>query len=328
MDNRRLGRTNLQVSELCLTTANFGWIDDEATSLTLLDTYHTCGGKFIQTLGFCPHSAAAQAMDTSSEDIVGRWHQSRSIHRDRLILATRLSLFRPVHGGSIAFANVIREACEGSLRRLRTKHLDRLICGWDEQLLPVADLLEAVDQLIRAGLVRHVAAGGFPPWRVVDSLHRSGLRNHARLEAMQGDYSLMTRTRFEAETLALCREHRLGFLARSPLAGGFLAQRPAVRHELLPDRSWQNERFGSNLGDAVRTALAEIADQRSATPAQIALAWVLRNPHVTSALVSTASPRELLELNRALDVVLTDEDIGMLVNVTTVRDSHRELRNV
>src|SRR6186713_3433585 len=112
MNKRKLGRTNLHVSELCLNTAKFGWIDDAATSTALLDTYYTCGGSFIQTLGFCPNSAAAQAMDTGSEDIVGRWHESRTINRDRLVIATRISLFRPAHGGSIAFANLIRESCE------------------------------------------------------------------------------------------------------------------------------------------------------------------------------------------------------------------------
>lgn len=327
MNKRKLGRTNLHVSELCLNASIFGLIDDEALSFALLDTYYACGGSFIQSRGLSPNSATAQVNEVSSEDIVGRWHETRGINRDSLVLASRINFFRPVHGGSIAFANLIREAFEGSLRRLRTKHLDLLICDWDDNLLPVEDVLEASDMLIRAGIVRYVVAGGFPSWRVVDSLHRSGARNHARFEALQSEYSLVSRTRFEAEALAMCREHRLGFVARSPLAGGFLAKRPApLRDASTPDRNWQNERFGSNAGGAILSTLGEIADKRLATPAQIALAWVLRNPQVTSALVSAPSTRELRDLVRGASIILSDEETGVLTNVTAVPDYRMELR--
>jgi 1-deoxyxylulose-5-phosphate synthase len=328
MNKRKLGRTNLHVSELCLDTTKFGWSNDEASSFDLLDAYFTCGGSFLQSLGFCPNSAAAQSIVSDSEDIVGRWHDSRGINRDGLVLATRMSLFRPGYGGSVAFANLIRESCEHSLRRLRTTHVDLLICDWDEHLLPIEDVLESVDILIRAGLVRYAVAGGFPPWRVIDSLHRSGMGNHSRFEALQGDYSLMTRARFESEVLAICREHRLGFLARSPLAGGFLAQRPNSTDELIDfEPSWQSEHFDSNVGDAVLAALVEIADKRLASPAQIALAWVLRNLHVTSALVTASSTRELRELVRAASLRLSDDETGALANVTTMQDYRMELRH-
>ena len=329
MNKRKLGRTNLHVSELCLNATKFGFVHDEASSFALLDTYYTCGGSFIQSLGFAPNSIAAQLVESSSEDIVGRWHETRRINRDRLVLASRINFFRPAHGGAIAFANLIREACERSLRRLRTKHLDLLICDWDDHLMPVEDLLEAVDMLIRAGFVRYVVAGGFPPWRVVDAIHRSGTRNHARFEALQAEYSLMARARFEPEALSMCRDHRLGFLARSPLAGGFLAQRPVSVHEVLNlDRDWKNERFGSNVGDTVLQVLSEIADKRLATPAQIALAWVLRNSQVTSAIISAPAARELRELICAAKIVLSAEETGALANVTTLQDPRMELRHV
>lgn len=329
MNKRKLGRTNLNVSELCLDTAKFGVTGDEATSFALLDTYYTCGGSFIQGVGLAPNSTAAQFVDNPSEDIVGRWIDTRGIHRDSLVLASRINFFRPPHGGAIAFANLIRESCERSLRRLRAKHLDLLICEWDEHLTPVEDLVEAVDMLIRAGLVRFAVAGAFPPWRVIDSIHRSGARNHARFEALQSEYSLMNRSRFEPEAFAMCREHRLGFLARSPLAGGYLARPPTSAPDLgFTERDWKNERFGSNVGDTVRGVLAEIADRRLATPAEIALAWVLRNPQVTSAVVTAADPRELRELARATTLSLSAEDVGALANASTVQDPKMELRHI
>jgi aryl-alcohol dehydrogenase-like predicted oxidoreductase len=329
MKKRKFGRTHLQLSELSLNTAKFGLLTDEAESFALLDAYYGRGGSSIQSLGVAPNSVTAGLFESSSEDIVGRWRESRRIDRDSLVLASRVNFFRPAHGGSIAFANLIRESCERALLRLRTKHLDLLICDWDDQLLPVEDMLEAVDMLIRAGLVRYAVAGGFPPWRVVDSLHRSSTRNHARFEGLQAEYSLMNRGNFEPEALAMCREHRLGFFATSPLAGGFLTQRPAsVRKVTSLDADWKTERFGSNVGDAVLQVLAEVADKRLASSAQVALAWVLRNPQLTSAVISASDARELHELIRAADIILSPEETGALTNVTTVQDPRMELRHV
>lgn len=325
MNRRKLGRTDLHVSELGLNTAKFGSACDETSSLALLDAYYTTGGSFIQSLGFAPTSLLAQVAESPSEDIVGRWHETRGISRNSLVLASRVNFCRPAYGGSIAFANLIREATERSLRRLRTKHLDLIICEWDEHLAPVDDLLEAADMLIRAGLVRYAVAASFPPWRVVDSIHRSRARNHARFEAMQEDYSLVSRSRFEPEALSMCREHRLGFFARSPLAGGFLARRPVSSSELRNlDTGRESERFGKNMGNAVLQVLSEIADKRIATSAQIALAWVLRNPQVTSAVTSPIEARELRELVRAVDITLTAEETGALTKVSTVPDPRRE----
>lgn len=325
MNTRKLGRTDLHLSELGLDATQFGWINDEASSFALLDAYYFSGGRFIQSRGFSANSIGAQVLESSSADIVGRWREIRGINRDDLVLASRINFFRPAHGGSVAFINLVREACERSLRQLRTKHLDLLICDWDDQLQPVEDVLEAVDMLARAGVVRHAVAGDFPPWRLVDSIHRSSLRKHARFEALQAEYSLMSRARFEPEALAMCREHRLGFIARAPLAGGFLAQRPASVHDPInPDRNWPTEHFG-NVGDAVLKVLSEFADKRVASPGQIALAWVLRNPQVTSALVSAAAPRELRELMRAADIILNADQFGALANVSTVQERSMEL---
>jgi aryl-alcohol dehydrogenase-like predicted oxidoreductase len=325
MKKRKLGRTDLHVSELALNTARFGWLADDAELFALLDAYHACGGSFIQTLGASPNSPTAQTTESRSEDIVGRWHEARGIARDSLVLAAHINFFRPPHGGSIAFANLIRESCERSLRRLRTKHVDLLVCEWHEDLHPVDDVLETVDRLIRAGMVRHVVAGRFPPWRVVDALHRSHARQHARFEAVRADYSLMHQNGCEPEVLAMCREHRLGFLASSPLAGGFLARRPAAAHS---DYDWKDERFGSTAGDAALRVLAEIADKRLATPAQVALAWVLRNPQASSAAITASSPRELRELIRATDLLLTSAETGALANVTMTHASSSELHHV
>ncbi len=312
MNKRKLGRTNLLVSELSLNGEKFGLANDETTAFALLDTYYASGGNFLQSVG-----STVRTDESRSEEIIGRWRETRRIDRDRLVLASRINFTRPSHGGSIAFVNSIREATERSLRRLRTNHLDLLVCAWNEHLAPIDDLLEAMDMLIRAGCVRYTAAGGFPSWRMVDSIHRSGLHNQARLEALQAEYSLASRAGREPEAIAMCREHRLGFLADSPLAGGFLARRPVSLRELLNlDRSWHEARFGGNIGDPMLKVLAEIADRRSATPAQIALAWVLQNPYIAAAVITPLDVRELTELVRAAAIVLSAKEMTALAKAT------------
>lgn len=313
MNKRKLGRTDLRVSELALDATHLPAGKDESSAFALLDAYHTGGGSFIQSDGFSSPSRG-------SEDLVGRWHTASGVKRDSLVLASRLHVRRPAHGGTVAFANHIHESLEASLRRLRTQYLDLLVCDWTDELAPVDDLLEAADRPIRAGLVRHVVAGGFPPWRVTDSIHRSAVRSYARFEAIQADFSLLTRAHSEPETFAMCREHRLGFIASSPLANGQLSRRPLSLRELINvDRNWRLEGTDTQAGEAVRTALAEIADRRLASPGQIALAWVLRNPHVTSALIAASTPAELRQLIRTSEIILTNEDTFALARATAGR---------
>ncbi len=328
MNKRKLGRTHLHLSELCFNAAKLGWAADEEGSLSLLDAYRDAGGGGVQSLGRCWSNDAGDAADARSEEIVGRWLKSRSIVRDQVVIATRLPLRRPAAGGSISFVNVIRECCEASLRRLRSGHIDLAVIEWDECLVPVGDVLEAVDMLVRAGLVRYAVASGFPSWRVVDSLHRSSLRNQCRFEAVQADFSLLKRGRDESETLALCREHRLGFMASSPLAGGYLARTALLGSaERDRDEHWLSERFGSSLAERIRALMVEIAERHSVTQAQVALAWVLRHPDVASVLIAPTSRSELQDLVRAQDCALTESDIAALANVAVSEDDTLQLRH-
>jgi len=314
MKNRRLGRTNLHLSEIGLSTANFPWLG-EATSHELLDAYHHGGGNFIQSTGFYPYPVKDEHPSPLAEEFVGRWLKSRGIKRGSVALATRINLIRPEHGGSIHFANLIRESCERSLRRLQTDHLDLVTCEWDEALGRVDDVMEAYDQLMRAGMVRYVAAGGFPPWRVVDSLHRSSLRERCRFEALESEYSLSIAGALESESMRMSCEHRIGFVARSPLASGFLAKRPiSIRELMYSERNLVNS--SQSVGNALLTTLARIAGNRGVSSAQIALAWVLHNPHVSAALVDPDSVHAVEEFLRASAIELTAEEIAALSKVS------------
>jgi len=182
---RTLGRTGLNVSELCLGTMNFGWKTDERRSFAILDAYREAGGNFVQATAHCPALVIAAASTTFSEEVVGRWWQSRAIPRHQLVLATRLSIGRPPVG--VPFVKFVRDCFRESLCRLRTTYVDILIFEWNKDLLPIRETLEVFDVLVRAGLVRYIGAANFPVWRVADALGRAYLRNQCRMETLQSD---------------------------------------------------------------------------------------------------------------------------------------------
>ncbi len=318
---RPMGRTGLKISELCLGTLNFGWKTDENTAFAILDAYRAAGGNFIQATNHGPELSLPSVAATFSEEIVGRWWKSRQLRREDLFLATRIYVRQPLEGGEAAFSAVVREACQDSLRRLQTDWLDLVIFEWNEGLVPIRVSLEGFDHAVRGGMARYLGAAGFPVWRVADSLGRAYLRSHCRFEAIQADYSLIRRARFEPEAMALCQEQRLGFFARSPLAGGFLASRRDFGNVFhTARRDWLVERFGNAYGEAALSVVADVALHHDVTSARVALAWVLHNPSVTSAVVGVQSVAQLEELAQASVLPLSAVDLARLDHATAAEE--------
>ena len=214
-----------------------------------------------------------------------------------------------------------QECARASLRRLKTSYVDLLILEWSESFLPMHELMAVFDALVRGGFARYIGVANFPVWRVAEAIGRAPLGNHSRMEAVQSDYSLMTRARFEPEAMALCREQRLGFLARAPLAGGFL-----VRGTKLGDRfnvsryDWLEQRFGNAYGDAALAAVGDVAARHEASSAQVALSWVLHNAAVTSAVIGVHSVAQLSELVHATSLPLSAADLVQLDEATVVEE--------
>ncbi len=320
IQQRPFGRTGRKISELTLGTLNFGWQTDEATAFALLDAYHAAGGNAIQTASLGADRSAPSLALMQTEDLVARWRQSRGIPDGWLLIATRFRL-RPAGDERGAFARALRRQCEESLRRLRTARLDLVLFEWDGERVPVDEMLAAFDQVVRAGLVRSLGVADMPAWRVADCLSRAYRNNWCRWEALQADYSLMVRARFEPEAMALCREQRLAFLARSPLAGGFLTRREDGEDSLpFTRRHWLNARFDNAYGEAALAAVAEIAARHEASPAQVALAWVLRNPVVTSATIGVRSLAQLDELVQGGRLALSEADCAQLAAATAAEE--------
>jgi Predicted oxidoreductases (related to aryl-alcohol dehydrogenases) len=318
--HRTLGRTGLKVSQLSLGTMNFGWRTDEATSFAILDTFYAAGGNFLQAAAILPALTLPTISTSASEEMIGRWMTSRRIPRRDLVLGTRINI-RPPRSTGMSLGQLVSERVNDSMRRLNTDYLDLVIFEWNDRLLPLERALEAFDVAVRQCYVRYIGAANFPTWRVVDSIALAFRRNQPRMEVLQGDYSLMQRARFEPEAMSLCEERKLGFIASAPLARGFLTRKPTRETDLISSaRHWLHRRFENSYGDAALAALDAVAARHDASFAQIALAWVLANRTVTSALVGVRSSAELQELIRGAELQLSTDDLRQLSSATAAEE--------
>jgi len=286
---------------------HFGWKTDESTSSAILDRFREAGGNFIQAASSIGSDGGLDRLATAlSEEHVGRWMARHEVPRESVVLATRLVL-RDLGPASASLAEVIRECCEASLRRLRTDHLDLFMLEWSPALGPMEAVLEALVPLVWKGRVRVIGASGFPAWRLMDARACSARRSIPGFDVAQHDHSLVMRSPFEPELQEFCRENRVGFLARSPLAGGFLVgETPGRRTWVHPGRAaWMRERYLRGGGAGTRDVLGAVAANRGASAAQTALAWVLDREDVTAAVVGVTSPAQLGELVVATQAPLT-----------------------
>ena len=322
MQQRKFGRTDLQVSALALGARSFGWLIPPDQARTLLDAYRASGGNFIQTAAFAQPGAPLGAGLGRSEEIVGDWLKSTKPPRDSLVLSTRIRLDRPPGALGAWQADAVLRLVESSLRRLQVNHLDLLVCEWSPAAGPLDDFFRAAESLMRVGRLRYVGAAGFPIWRFTEAVVRAGLRGGPRFELLQSDYSLLERAPFEPEGVDLARELRVALLAQSPLADGFLTGR---YHRLPPGTDTARvrrlcARYDNRRGRAVLAAVEGVATETGGTPAQVALAWVLAQPGVTAPLLGINDLAQWREAHGATQLLLTPEQTTRLAQSAASAD--------
>lgn len=314
LPTRRLGRTGLQVSTLALGTMQFGWTADEAASFAILDRYLEAGGNFIDTADVYSRWVEGNPGGVS-EAIIGRWMADRGA-RDRVVLATKVKgrMWEGPNGDGLSRIHIVR-ACEDSLRRLGTDHIDLYQThSWDANT-PIDETLRALDDLVRAGKVRYVGCSNIPAWHLVEALWRSDASQLARYDSVQPNYSLLNRKEFEAESAAVCARFEIGVIPYSPLAAGFLTgkYRPDAP---LPDSARAprlRDRYLNERGLAVVAALDAVAAAHDgATSAQAALAWLLAQPSVTAPIVGANTVEQLDELLPGAHLALTADEVAAL----------------
>jgi len=310
MEYRTLGRTGLKVSALCLGTMTFGWTADEPTAHRILSAAVDAGINFIDTADIYPYWAPG-AWAGCTEEIIGRWLKGQ--RREALVIATKVrGPMGPGPNDQGLSRKHIMEAVEGSLRRLGTDFIDLYQVHWPDEETPLEETLRALDDLVRQGKVRYIGASNFPAWLLCKALWISDQHGWARFDSLQPHYNLLHRAEFERELMALCRDQGLGVIPYSPLAGGFLTGK--YRRDAPPPSGsrgavseWLSRYLRSERAWQVLEEVRRIARELGKTPAQVALAWVLSNPVVTSPIIGASTVEQLQELLGAVGWSLPEE---------------------
>ncbi|MCI2238035.1 aldo/keto reductase [Paenibacillus sp. TRM 82003] len=310
MDHVKLGSTGLEVSRLCLGCMSYGdpdrgghpWTLPEEDSAPFLRKALDAGVNFFDTANVYSNG--------SSEEILGNV-LLKQVPRDEVVIATKVhGRMRPGPNGAGLSRHAILTEIDNSLRRLGTDHVDLYqIHRWDPAT-PVEETLEALHDVVKAGKARYIGASSMWAWQFAKALHLQDANGWTRFATMQDHYNLLYREE-EREMLPLCADEGVGVIPWSPLARGKLTR----DWDTTTNRSEQDE-FGKKLyrdSDAeVVAAVARVAERRGVPRAQVALAWVARNPVVVAPIVGATKPHHLDDAVAALELELTAEEVAEL----------------
>jgi aryl-alcohol dehydrogenase (NADP+) len=311
MRHVRLGRTGLQVSRLCLGTMTFGLQCDEPRSLAILDRAAAGGITFLDAADVYPLGGSLETVGRT-EEILGRWLEGR---RHDVVIATKCSgamSSKPWDRG--ASRKHILDAVEGSLRRLRTDYVDLYQIHHPDPQTPMDETLRALDDVVRAGKARYVGCSNYHAYQVARALGRSEALGLARFDSVQPRYNLLFR-QIERELLPLCGEEGIGVIPYNPLAGGFLSGKhrrdvgptAGTRFTLGSAAGRYQERYWHEREFATVEALRPLAAAAGMSMAQMAVAWVLAHPAITSAIVGASRPDQLDDVLAAVDKELAGD---------------------
>ncbi len=312
MDYTRLGSTGLEVSRICLGCMTYGEPDRGNHTWTLSeDAARPFIEKALQA-GITFFDTANVYSDGSSEEILGRALGDLA-RREEVVIATKVhGRMRPgPNGGGLSRVAIMHEI-DASLSRLGTDYVDLYqIHRWDPET-PIEETVEALHDVVKAGKARYVGASSMWAWQFAKALHVADLNGWTRFVSMQDHYNLLSREE-EREMLPLCADEGIGVIPWSPLARGKLT-RP---WDATTNRS-ETDAFGKTLYDTsdsdrvIANRVGQVAEARGVSRAQVALAWVLRNPVVTAPIVGASKPEHLDDAVAAVDLELTDDEVARL----------------
>jgi aryl-alcohol dehydrogenase-like predicted oxidoreductase len=311
MEYKNLGRTGLKVSRLALGTMNFGELTDEATSFAIMDEALDAGINFFDTADVYggPQSPDMAKGFGTSEGIIGRW-LSQGGRRDRIVVATKV--YQPMETGPNdrrLSAYHIRRACEASLRRLKTDHIDLYQMHHVDRSTPWEEIWQAMEQLIREGKITYVGSSNFAGWDIATAQCAAASRNLLGLASEQSLYNLTQRT-VELEVIPALRYFGIGLIPWSPIGMGLLGgvlRKVSGGRRATPQLQQQIERLRPQL-----EAYEALCDELGAAPSAVALAWVLHNPVVTAAISGPRTVEQLRQNLKAPSLTLSAETLAKL----------------
>ena len=302
MEYTFLGRIGLRVSRLCLGTVSFGRHTSQDVSLAILDRALPAGINFFDT--------SNSYNEGLTETIVGNWLSQDKSRRDQIVLATKV--YSQVGEGpndSHLSAYHIRRACEDSLRRLQTDHIDLYQMHHVDRRTPWDEIWQAMEQLVREGKISYVGSSNFAAWHIAQAQGIAAQRNFLGLVSEQSVYNLRSRT-VELEVLPCCRELGLAVIPYSPMGSGLLCG--------ILDNPTTGRRGREVLRDVIKThrpqlqAYEALCASIGQSPANVALAWVLKNPDITVPIIGARTVEQFEDTVSVLELKLDDEILAKL----------------
>lgn len=324
MKRKRLGRSGLVVTDICMGTMTFGLQADEKTSFAIMDRAVEAGIDFFDTAEMYPVPPSAEKFGIT-EEIVGRWLQS--VDREKLIIATKVTgpghgWFRPPvrEGFTYLDRRAIHKACEDSLRRLQTDYIDLYQTHWPDHGMRQEDTLEALTELVDQGKVRAIGCSNETSWGLMKNLWEAEKHGLKRFDTVQNNFSLINR-RCESELAQVCRMEGVSLLPYSPLGGGVLTGK--YNDGALPKGARFSEymvtgndrqkrmarRFLNDRTIETTKRLQVIADDLGITVTALAVAWSKQHDFVASTIIGATTLEQLEESLKAADLVLDDETL-------------------
>jgi aryl-alcohol dehydrogenase-like predicted oxidoreductase len=310
MQRRKLGRTGFEVAPLAFGGNVFGWTADEPTSFALLDAFVAAGFNLIDTADSYSRWAPGH-QGGESETIIGKWIARRGRHDD-VVIATKVGSDMGL-GYKCLRRDYIMEAVERSLKRLNVERIDLYQSHWDDDKTPFAETLEAYSRLIRQGKVKAIGASNLTAERMTEALDASREGGYPRYDTLQPLYNLYDRSAFEGPLQAICQREEIAVITYFSLAAGFLTGKYRSEVDFAKStRGGGMKKYLNPRGLGILEALDAVAKKHGATPAQVAIAWLMRRPGVTAPIASATSLSQLEQLIASTRLDLSPEAIASL----------------
>ena len=309
MEKVTIKNTDLLVSRINFGGNVFGWTLDEKQSFDMLDQLRDHAINFVDTAD--TYAWWVNGRGGQSETIIGNWLKDRGA-RDKMVIATKVGSETKEHGFDIRKEHILRSADE-SLKRLKSDYIDLYYTHFDDKVTPVEETLAAYDTLIKAGKVRYIAASNVSPERLAASFEAANENNYPRYVALQPHYNLVERANYESQYAPLVEKYQLSVMPYWSLAAGFLTGKYRSEADVhLSARGAGAKKYFTEKGFDVLAKLDQLAAKHETQQATVALAWLLTQPAISSAIVSATNGRQLQTLIAAPALSLDAEDLSLL----------------
>ena len=309
MKQIKISHTDLEISPVNLGGNVFGWTLDEQQSFAILDQFVDGGFNFIDTADTYPWWI--NGTGGLSETIIGKWMKARA-NRNKVVIATKVGSETKKHGFDVSKKHILKSVDE-SLQRLQTDYIDLYYTHFDDEKTPIEETLSAYDEIIKAGKVRYIGASNLSTERLTESFNVAEKEGLPKYVALQPHYNLVEREKYETQYQPIAEKYGLSVFPYWSLAAGFLTGKYRSEADLSKSvRGGLAKKYLNKKGLEVLSALDKVSIKHEATPATVALAWLLAQPNIDAPIASATSKSQLETIFAAPEMKLDEEDLNLL----------------